>query len=197
MDSILSMDNQIAKICQGAWHGLRCIGNIRSFLTEAASEKLVHAFVSSKLDSNNGLLYGLPKEKLKKLQKVQNAAARMVSRTPKHDHITPVLKSLHWLPISERIEYKILLLTYKSLTGKAPAYLQQLLKVSHQDINVRSNDLRKLLLPRPSDSRYGDRCFEIAAPTLWNALPLKIRQCETVESFKKNLKTYLFKCAYE
>ena len=83
----------------------------------------------------------------------------MVTRTPKHDHITPVLTSLHWLPITQRIDYRILLLTFKALTGKAPQYLQELLKVSHSDIHLRSNNLTKLQLPRLSDSRYGDGCF--------------------------------------
>ena len=122
----------------------------------------------------------------------------MVTRTPKYDHITPVLKSLHWLPISQRIDYKILLLTFKAITGEAPLYLQELVQVVQNDISLRSNDLRMLVMPsKVPDSRYGNRCFKLAAPTLWNSLPVNIRQCESLYSFKKHLKTFLFKCAYE
>ena len=152
--------------------------------------------MSSKLDSNNGLLYGTPKDKLDRLQRVQNAAARMVTRTRKYEHITPVLKSLHWLPVPQRIHYKILLLTFKCLIGKAPLYLQELLEVSIQSRSLRSNDQRLLVCPKSKFVKYGDRSFRIAGPTLWNKLPLKIRMSESVEQFKSQLKTHLFESAY-
>ena len=196
MDKYLNMDTQVSQVCKGAWLHLRNIGKIRPYLTESCTEKLIHAFVSSKLDSNNGLLYGTPKDKLDRLQRVQNAAARLVTRTRKYDHITPVLQSLHWLPVHQRIHYKILLLTFKSLAGKAPSYLQELLEVSTQSRSLRSNDQRLLVCPKSKCVKYGDRSFRVAGPTLWNKLPLKIRLSESVEEFKSQLKTHLFKCAY-
>ena len=107
---------------------LRNIRRIRDCLSLADTEKLVHAFITSKLDNANSLLYGLPKFLINRLQNVQNAAARVVTRTRKYDHIKPVLKQLHWLPISQRINYKILLLTYKALNGQAPSYITELLE---------------------------------------------------------------------
>ena len=196
MDNMLNMDNQISNICGGAWFHLRNIGKIRPFLTNSSTEKLIHAFVSSKLDMNNGLLYGISKDKIDRIQRVQNAAARLVTRIPKYEHITPVLKSLHWLPISQRISYKILLLTFKSLMGCAPSYLQDLIQISNQSRSLRSNDQKLLVCPRSKSVRYGDRCFRAAAPKLWNTLPNHVRQSETVSQFKSQLKTHLFKVAY-
>ena len=105
----------------------RQIGKIRSFLSSSATEHLIHAFVSSKLDYCNSILLGLPSYEFEKLQRLQNTAARLTVRAKKSAHITPVLKSLHWLPVKERIIFKILLVTYKIVHGFAPAYLNELL----------------------------------------------------------------------
>ena len=196
MDKTLHMDSQVNQVSKGAWFHLRNIGKIRPFLNNATTEKLVHSFISSKLDSNNGLLYGIPKEKTDRLQRVQNAAARLVTRTAKYEHITPVLRALHWLPIAQRIDYKILLLTFKALIGTAPSYLQDLIQLSSHSRTLRSNDQKLLICPRSKSVKYGDRAFRVAAPTLWNQLPLEIRLSETVATFKSKLKTHLFKTVF-
>ena len=103
------------------------LSKIRDCLSPADTEKLVQAFISSKLDSGNSLLYGLPTFLIDRLQNVQNAVAHIITRTKKYDHIKPVLKQLHWLPVNQRIDYKILLLTYKALNGQAPSYITELL----------------------------------------------------------------------
>ena len=102
-DSSMSMENHIMAICKAAFFHLRNISRIRKYLSSQTAEMLVHAFVSFILDYRNSLLYGLPKESLKKLQHVQNVAARIVTHTCKCDHITPVLCQLHWLSTEERI----------------------------------------------------------------------------------------------
>ena len=117
----------ISSICKSASYHLRNISRIRKFLSTNTTEILVHAFVSSKLDHCNSLLYNVPKCALKKLQSVQNAAARLITCSRKYDHITPILKELHWLPVSERIKFKILLLTLKALHQQSPVYIQDLL----------------------------------------------------------------------
>ena len=197
MDSALHMDNQVNQVCKGAWFHLRNIGKIRSYLTNDTTEKLIHAFVSSKLDNNNGLLYGIPKKKTSRLQRVQNAAAKLVTRRKKFDHVTPILKSLHWLPIAHRIDYKILLLTFKSLIGEAPSYLQDMLKISDQSHTLRSNGQNLLLCPRSKSVRYMDRSFQVAGPTLWNELPEHIQLSKCITQFKSKLKTHLYRLAYQ
>jgi hypothetical protein len=197
MDSKLSMDYQVGQTCKAAWFHLRNIGRIRSYLDKSSTAKLIHAFVSSKLDCNNSLLIGISKEKVGRLQRIQNAAARLVSLTCKYDHITPVLKDLHWLPIAQRIEYKILLLTFKALIGQAPAYLKDLLQLSHQTRSLRSNDQRLLVCPRSRTVHYGDRCFSVAAPVWWYKLPQHLRLCDSVSLFKSQLNTYLFNAAHD
>ena len=144
-------------------------------------------------------MYGLPKCLIKKTQLVQTTAARIVSCTKKHDHITPVLKMLHWLPIQQRIEFKILLLTYKALNGLAPAYLKELITVYCPNRPLRSADSMLLQIPATSSTnltRYSDRAFSKAAPVLWNKLPTDIRKLTTVQSFKNKLKTHLFIAAF-
>ena len=96
---------------------------VRSSLTIETTETLVHAFVSSRLDYCNSLLYGINDSLLKKLQAVQNAAARVTTKTRKFDHITPVLRELHWLAVHKRIVYKLAVMVYKCVHGLAPPYL--------------------------------------------------------------------------
>ena len=156
----------------------------------------MHSFVSSRLDNFNGLLYGVPKELIGKLQRIQNAAARVISGTKKHDHVTPVLIQLHWLPIAQRIEYKILLLTFKAIHDIAPLYIQELVKVAKQDRTLRSNDQLILVQPSFKYVTYGERCFSYSAPHLWNKLPTACRMAKTVDCFKSHLKTHLFRQAF-
>ena len=118
-DSQMSMSDQITSICKSVRYQLRNIGFIRKYLTRSATEKLVHLLISSRLDFGNGLLYNLPNSQIAQLQKLQNAAARIVSLSSKRSHITPILKSLHWLPVMECIIFKILLFVYYIINGTA------------------------------------------------------------------------------
>ena len=104
-DNTMNMESHVNKICQTAYIHLRNISKIRPYITKDACESLVHAFITSRLDSVNAVLYGLPKFLIKKLQRVQNFSARLITGSYKYDHITPVLKSLHWLPVEQRIRY--------------------------------------------------------------------------------------------
>lgn len=126
-DNELSLDDHITSVCKSWFFHIYNIWKIRKFLSQSACEILVHALISSKLDFCNSLLYGLHKTSLKRLQCVQNAAARLVTLTKKQEHITPILFNLHWLPIEQRIEFKIILLTFKILNGEAPSYLSNLI----------------------------------------------------------------------
>jgi hypothetical protein len=197
-DNTVCYQKQVSLTVRAAWFHLRNIGKIRQYLDNAATERLIHAFITSKLDVNNCLLYGLPDTVLSRLQLVQNAAARMVTRTRKAEHITPVLMSLHWLPVHQRIVYKLLLLTYKALHGLAPSYLSDLLTLrENTSRSSRANDQNLLVAPRSNTKTYGDRDFRVAAPRLWNNLPLSIRKCQSLDNFKILLKTHLFNLTYE
>ena len=134
----------------------------------------------------------LPDYQLKRVQRIQNTAARILTRTRKHDHITPVLEALHWLPVVKRIDFKILTLAYKCLHNLAPKYLEDLLEWYTPTRSLRSSDQHLLKVPKTRLKTFGDRSFSKAAPTLWNSLPLPIRSAESLDSFKKQLKTYLF-----
>ena len=122
-DDHMQMDAHISHICRTIHFHLRNIGAIRNLLTDSATEQLIHSLVTSRLDFCNSLLNGVPGYKLKRVQRMQNIAARIVSRCPYRDHITPVLESLHWLPVKSRILFKLLLLTYTCLNGLGPGYL--------------------------------------------------------------------------
>ena len=116
-------------ICKSCFGQIRQIGNIRQYLTTDATKSLVNSLVTSRLDYCNALLSGVPKTILNKLQNVQNTAARVVTRTSRNCHITPILKELHWLPVQYRVQYKILSQTYKALHDKFPVYIIELLHV--------------------------------------------------------------------
>ena len=118
---------QVNNICKSSYFHLRNLSTIRKYLTSNAAQSVIHAFISSKLDYCNALLYGLPKYVVERLQRIQNSAARVITFSRKFDHITPVLVDLHWLPVYYRVIFKMLLLTYKALHGLAPTYLSDLL----------------------------------------------------------------------
>ena len=129
---------------------------------------------------------------MKRLQNVQNTAARIVCRIGKYERITPVLVDLHWLPVHYRIVFKILLLVYKSINGMSPGYLSDLLQFCKSSRSLRSVSDELLSLQRTATKTYDDRAFTIFAPRLWNTLPFDIRKSSCVSAFKKSLKTYLF-----
>ena len=198
-DNHLSLVQHIRDKCRTASWGIARIGRIRKYLNTTATEKLVHAFVSSHLDYCNSLLAGLPQSHIAPLQRIQNTAARLVTRTKKYEHITPIIRSLHWLPVQKRIVFKILLLVYKCIHNQAPSYLQNLVSLRSSSVSSASRRLRShttahlQLLPGPrTKTNYGDRSFSVIAPKLWNSLPINVREAPSLELFKSLLKTHLF-----
>ena len=191
LDQTLSFQSQIASVCRACYLELRRIGSVRHLLTEEATKTLISAFVLSRIDYCNSLLAGCPKYLLFKLQKVQNNAARLVLRCSKSSHATPMLQSLHWLPIENRIVYKLSLLCYKSLNGLAPSYLANLLNVYTPSRQLRSSsDSHILQIPRYRSKTLGERSFSFQAPTSWNKLPLSLRSSNSLLGFKSSLKKH-------
>ncbi len=166
-------------------------------LSLSVAEKLINNFVLSRVDYCNALLARVSKTTLSKLQSVQNSAGRILTRTKTSEHISPVLESLHQLPVRFRIDFKILMLTYKALHGLAPHYLSQLLTVYTPSRDLRSSDSGLLVVPPTHLQSMGDRAFSSCAPNLWNSLPSEIRQAESFSFFKSVLKTYFFQNSFK
>ena len=149
----------------------------RKYLDKSPTERIVHTFVSSHLDYCNGLLAGLPNTctHLAPLQRIQNSAARYITLTKKLEHITPIIRFLHWLPIHHSIHFKILLLVYKAVHNSAPVYLQDPIALPSSSLSsgtrhLRSSSIAHFQLPLGPHTmtRYGDQAFSVIAPTLWN-----------------------------
>ena len=161
------MSTHISTSCSAAFFLLHNIKRISQFLPRDKLEMVLHAFVTSRIDYCNVLLYGLPDCEIAKLQRVQNAAARLLMSYKKYDHITPILINSHWLPVRYRINVKILLLTFKVLYGMAPSHIIDLIHTkTNKCYLLRSNE--GVLFKHPSGKMkksFGDRSFSVAAPT--------------------------------
>lgn len=196
LDSNMTMEDHVNSVCRSAYAHLSTIGRIRRYLTPEAAKSLVHALVTSRLDYCNSLLYGLPKVLLDKLQHVQHVSARVITRTPRYQHITPVLKELHWLPMEKRIQFKMLVHAHRAVHGNGPTYLQDFVVPYKPSRQLRSANDTQLVIPRTKTVSYGQRSFRYAAPYLWNRLPYELRNVQNLHSFRKALKTHLFKLVY-
>ncbi len=132
----------------------------------------------------NALYVGVSGSSIARLQMVQNAAARHLTGTRKYEHISPILASLHWLPVHFRITFKMILFVFKSLNGLAPPYISELLHPYMPTHSLRSADQLFLNVPKTKRKLRGDHAFAVAAPKLWNDLPLPIRQASSLSLFK-------------
>ncbi|CDQ93976.1 unnamed protein product [Oncorhynchus mykiss] len=138
--------------------------------------------VTSRLDYCNALLSGYTDKALNTLQLVLNTAARILTRTKTFDHITPVLASLHWLPVKARADFTVLLLTYKALHGPAPTYLSDLVLPYIPTRTLRSQDAGLITVSRISKQTAGGRAFSFRALFLWNGLPVHVRDANSVST---------------
>ena len=197
-DQTLTLSNNVNITKQKAISGLINIAHISSLIDKKHRIQLVHSLVFSQIDFCNSLYYGLPNADLHPLQMILNSAARLIVNLPRfsRERITPICIDLHFLPIRARIEFKICLLTFKTLKFGQPSYLSDLLKPYVPESNVQLRSGGRLNEPMLSSSTSSERCFEFYAPRLYNKLPDNIKSLNSVESFKKNLKTHIFRKAY-
>jgi len=166
--------------------------------TTASTKTLVQAFISNRLDHCNSLLYGITDNLFRCVQAVQNAAARLITGVRRHEHITPVLKQLHWLPVRQRVHFKLAVTVFRALHGTAPSYLAEdcQLVASTDCRQLRSSTVNTCLVTRTSTC-LGDRSFAAAGPRLWNSLPTYLRQPDlSLGQFRRALKTHLFLAAW-
>ncbi|XP_053569847.1 uncharacterized protein LOC128660189 [Bombina bombina] len=185
IDAGLSFKQQISSVIKSAYFHLKNIARIQHLIPQDDMPTLIHAFVSSRLDYCNALYLGLQKKELHHLQTVQNTAARLLTNQTRSCHITPVLHSLHWLPIKWRTYFKIGLLTFKALNNQGPQYLKELLTPYIPSRSLRSANTSLLSVPRIR-TNSGSRAFGHAAPTFWNSLPCAIREAPSLQTFKKS-----------
>ena len=194
-DRDLNFRLHISQVCRSCFYHMRDIRRIRRYLSLENAKTLAHAMVTSRLDYCNSLLYGIADKDISRLQRVQNCLARIVTRSPPRTRSAPLLQKLHWLPIKFRVQFKICLLAFKTLSTAQPAYLSDLLSISQPSRSLRNNKGKMLSVPRVR-SKTGARAFSYCAPFLWNSLPLSLRSAQSLLTFRKQLKTYLFGLAY-
>jgi hypothetical protein len=195
IDSALSMSDHVNKTVRTCFAALRRIRSVRSSLSRQSLLDLIRALVISRVDYCNSALSGISDHLLNRLQSVLNAAARLVYSKRRHEHITPILRELHWLRVSERVTFKLCSLVYRSLDGTAPPYLSELIKLSsinESRSRLRSADTRKLIVPSTFRRTLGDRSFAVNGPKQWNDLPALLRNINSFTMFRRHLKCHLF-----
>ena len=189
------MEAHVQRICQAGYYQLRNIAKLRRYMDQSSLETIIHAFITSRIDYCNSLLCGANQCVIRKLQMLQNAAARVLTQTRKVDHITPILKNLHWLPVQQRIVFKLLVITFKCVHNLAPRYLCELLHSYQPARNFRSSNMLFLHIPFTT-SNLLTSAFSVLGPRLWNDLPFNVRCSQNLAIFKSRLKTHLFTECY-
>ena len=206
LDSHLSFHEHITKLSQSCFFHIRDLRRLRPCLSLETAAIIGSSLVQSKLDYCNSLFFNLPSCEIQRLQFIQNSLARAIYCKSKFAHTTPLFQSLHWLKIKQRIEYKILKLTYQILTNIAPEYLSNLISVKKHGV-TRSSDVITLDWPSSTltNSSISQRAFQYAAPHLWNKLPSKFRIPDVMiptkpalgyDQFLEKLKTHFFRQTY-
>ena len=184
LDTKLSFDQHIGNIVKSSNYNIRSLRHIRPMLSQTVANTIACSIVSTRLDYCNSLLYGTSVKNIQRLQRVQNTLARVVTGTKRRDHIKPVLRDLHWLPVAQRIEYKIALITHKVLSTAEPPYLNSLINIYKPSRQLRSEGKRQLVKPRGLVSSFGQRTFTQASATTWNNLPEDLRSLDSIKHFK-------------
>ena len=196
IDSSISFNQHVSYLRKICYFELRKISSIRPFISEQSAKQLAVSLILSKLDYCNCLFFDMSEENFYKLQLLQNHAARVVLKAKKRSSASALLKDLHWLPVRQRVHYKIALLVFKCLhVENFPSYLKDLITVYKPTRSLRSSN--KYLLSKPfKNLKFGHKSFHFSAPYVWNNLPEQIRMCTSIYIFKKLLKTYFFKEAF-
>ena len=186
--NFISHINSIVKSCN---YHLRDFRRIRKHLDQDTATALGNALISSRLDYCNSLLFGAPSTYIKKLQRIQNSLARIITQSSGYASASKLLESLHWLPVKSRIHFKVSLLCYKAVQFEQPPSLAKFFTARDTPYDIRSVTETSVDHP-PTVKKYGDRAFSFYAPSLWNKLPQEVRESPSVDSFRKRLKTYYF-----
>ena len=180
----MTLQKHITNICRSVNMHIRKINSIKTYLLNTAVRTLVQSIVIARLDYCNGVCFGLPMNRMQWFQLVQNSAARVISQTKRYTSIRPILNELHWLPINKRCQFKILLLTLKSLNGCAPEYPCDMLNVYMPNRYLRSTAFTSFVPYRNRSIRLGKRLFGTSAAKLWNEQPRNIQMADSITMLK-------------
>jgi hypothetical protein len=189
LDSSLTMDEHIRKVCRESFGYMRAISRQRKAMDNTSLRMLLNSLVLSRIEYASSLLFGVNKSLLKRLEAVSNSALRIVARKRKFDHLTEARLQHLWLPVESRQIIRILVLVYTSLHSRRPAYLADILQLQ-ENRHTRSQTQQLLVVPRTA-GRMADRSFSVAGPSLWNTIPLSIRQASRVEVFRTQVTKFL------
>ena len=198
LDSELKMKEHVRHITRSCFFQIRRLRQIRRSACPEVMKRLVSALILSRLDHCNAALAGLPQSTIQPLQRAQNSAARLISNCSRYEHITPVLKELHWLPVNLRIKYKLCLLMHLIHTHQCPQYLREIVTMTSSSATrpgLRSASGLSYYKPWIR-TKFGERAFSIAGPAAWNSLPSSLQATTNTNSFKRQLKTHLFNSHY-
>ena len=209
IDAHLSLSTHIRNICRSAYFHLHRIGKICRYLDAQTTLRLVHAFVLSRIDYCNATFAGLPSTLLDNMHKVINAAARLVLRVRRREHMRRHLKHLRWLPIPQRIDFKLAVHAYRCLCRcedrplpvgcpncSAPLYLSSRLRYHIPGRNLRSATDRTLIVPPSRTIPHGDRAFSRSCSLVWNSLPSSVTSSPNIYVFRSRLRTHLLELSY-
>jgi len=201
MDHELSMKQHVIKVAGACFHQLRHLRQIRRHVGLEVTTRLILALVISRLDYCNSVLAGLPASTVNILQRVQNAAARLICQLKPREHVTTSLQQLHWLPV-KRVQHKPCTIMYAVHYGRliAPSCITELMtSVAAQTSRPRlrsADTIRSIYVQPRIRTKFGERAFSHASPAAWNSLPDELRQTPTLNNFKRNLKSHLFSTAF-
>ncbi len=183
-DSDFNPNSHITFVCKSANYQLYKISRIKTCLTPDALKTAIHSLIASTIDYCNCLLSALSKYQVDRLQHIMNCVARIISGTYKFEHITPVLRTLYWLPVEFLIMFKIACLVYKLLRSQAPSYLAPAIEHYQPAKSLRSASQDLLVVPKIRTRKYDTRSFAYVAPTIFNTLPHGVQQASTIDVFK-------------
>ena len=176
--SASDVPQHVSAVARSCNYHAQAIRHIRHLLTTELAQTLACSLILSRIDYCNAVLHGAPSYSIKKLQRVQSNAARIVLEAPRQSHVSPLLRTLHWLPVQQGIDYKVALLTFKVRSTSTPSYLRLLIKDREHGRNLRSTTM---VLCQPfTTTTFAKRAFRCSAPAVWNSLPQTVLRSDSV-----------------
>ena len=200
LDSRLSFDNHIRELRKSCFYQLRRLNSIRAYIPSAQFATLIHSFITSRIDFCNSVYFSLPDYSRGQIQTIQNSCAKCLTGARRYDSATEALRSLHWLPVKARAQFKILLFAYKIFhkVSNTPMYFQDQFYIPDR-VRVTRSSSKSLLSCHLSSrlSTVGDRSFFMSVVDLWNSLPTELQSISSLSGFKSALKTHIFRLFFE